>query len=96
MAETKFYVLRQNKKDTNHVFSGRSPRQAALKAATRNFKDIQLRERGRRNVDGTWSVHAFTGNVSKVPKPASAPAWLPAKINKPNVSKKGVTRIDKL
>jgi len=96
MAETKFYVLRKSGKDSSHVFSGRAPRQAALKAATRGFASIRLRERGRRNVDGTWSVHVFTGAVKKVKKPANAPKWLPAMINKPNVSKKGVERITKL
>jgi len=45
MAKKKYYVLRKTGKDTKHVFTGRSPRQAALKAATRNFTDIKLRER---------------------------------------------------
>ncbi|MDP7260695.1 MAG: non-histone chromosomal MC1 family protein, partial [archaeon] len=35
MAEKKYYVLRNKSGDTEHVFSGSSPRQAALKAATR-------------------------------------------------------------
>ena len=93
MAKKKYYVLRKAGKDTKHVFTGRSPRQAALKAATRNFTDIKLRERGRRNKDGTYSVHIFRGSRRVVSKPANAPAWMPAKIQKPTVSKVKVQHV---
>lgn len=92
MANIKNYTLRQKGKDTDHTFTGRSPRHAALKVATRGFKDIQLREHKRKR-DGMWRVHVFTGSVEKVPKPASAPAWMPDTINKPKVRK---IRADKL
>ena len=87
MAEKKYYVLRVKGKDSNHVFSGSAPRQAALKAATRNMTDIQLRERGRKNQDGTISVHVFKGSRKKVSAPANAPSWLPKNVWKPNVRK---------
>ncbi|MCK4491323.1 MAG: hypothetical protein KAU03_01780, partial [Candidatus Altiarchaeales archaeon] len=45
----KYYEMKD--KGEKHVFTGKTPRQAALKAATRGFKDIKLRERGRRNKD---------------------------------------------
>lgn len=96
MAETKYYVLRTSSKDTEHVFSGRAPRQAALKAATRGFTDIRLRERGRRNKDRSYSVHVFKGSRSKVSAPSERPSWLPAKVWKPNVRKVRVDRINKL
>ncbi|MFH1425090.1 MAG: non-histone chromosomal MC1 family protein [archaeon] len=96
MAEKKYYVLRTANKDTEHVFSGSAPRQAALKAATRNFTDIKLRERGRRNQDGTYSVHNFKGSRKKVSAPANAPSWLPKNVWKPTVRKVGVDRIKKL
>ena len=53
MADIKHYTLREGNKDTDHVFTGGSPRRAALKAATRGFKDIQLREHGKKK-DGMW------------------------------------------
>lgn len=87
MAKKKYYVLRKGGKDTEHVFTGAAPRQAALKAATRGFTDIKLRERGRRNKDGTYSVHVYRGSRNRTSAPANAPDWMPAMIWKPNVSK---------
>ena len=65
--ERKYYELRVG--EEKHVFTGKTPRQAALKAATRGFKDIRLRERGRRNKDGTYSIHVFKGDVKIVDAP---------------------------
>ncbi len=93
MAAKKYFVLRQGKKDTAHVFTGRQPRQAALKAATRGFVDIALRERGRRNKDGTYSVHMFKGSRKKVNSPSNAPGWMPKAIWKPVVKKVKVEHI---
>lgn len=92
--ETKYYELRKGKE--KHVFTGKTPRQAALKAATRGFKDIKLRERGRRNKDGTYSIHVFKGDVKTVNAPANRPSWLPAKVKKPIVKKAGVERVKKI
>ena len=90
----KHYVLVEGGK--KHVFSGNTPRQAALKAATKGFTDIRLRERGRRNTDGTYSIHVFTGSRKMVDAPANRPSWLPAKVNKPIVSKVRVDRVKKI
>jgi len=95
MAEKKYYELK-DKSGKKHVFTGKTPRQAALKAATRGFKEINLRERGRRNKDGTYSIHMFTGDVKVVDAPANRPSWLPAKVKKPIVKKKGVKRVKKI
>ncbi|MDD1758474.1 MAG: non-histone chromosomal MC1 family protein, partial [Methanotrichaceae archaeon] len=46
MAEKRNYALRDAKGKEIGVFSGKQPRQAALKAANRGYKDIRLRERG--------------------------------------------------
>jgi len=94
MADIKHYSLRVGGKE-EHVFTGRSPRQAALKAATRGVKDIQLREHGRKK-DGMWRVHVFKGSVEKVRKPANAPSWMPDMINKPKVKKARVDKVKKL
>ena len=90
-SEKKYYVLKHGRKI--HIFTGRSPRQAALKAATRGFKDIRLRERGRRNKDGTYTIHIFKGSVKTVRAPENRPSWLPEKVKKPVVRKVGVERV---
>ncbi len=78
---TRYFVLVQGKKETEHVFTGSSPRRAALKAATRGLIDIKLRERG------TDRLHVFKGSRKKVPAPANRPAWLPSQIWRPVVRK---------
>ncbi len=90
----KYYVLKVGRKTA--IFTGVQPRQAALKAATRGFKDIKLRERGRRNKDGTYTVHVFKGNRKQVSAPSNAPSWLPSRVWKPLVKKVGVERVTRL
>ena len=87
MSDKKYFVLMENGKDTAQVFVSKQPRGAALKAATRGHTEIQLRERG------TNRVHNFEGWIEVVDKPANGPDWLPAKINKANVKKTGITRL---
>ena len=94
MAAKKYYVLKQGRE--GHVFTGRSPRQAALKAAARGFKDIKLRERGRRNKDRTYTIHVFKGDYKTVDAPSNRPSWLPAKIKKATVRKVGIEKVKKL
>jgi hypothetical protein len=79
-----YFVLTQGGKDTEHVFTGSQPRRAALKAATRGFTDIKLRERG------TDKIHSFKGQRKKVAAPENAPEWLPSMVWKPFVSKVGI------
>jgi len=88
----KYYILKSGRKSS--IFTGRQPRQAALKAATRGFTDIRLRERGRRNRDGTYTVHVFRGSRKKVRVDgASSVGWLPDQVWKPTVKKVKVDRI---
>lgn len=84
------FALRDAKGNEIGVFSGKSPRQAALKAANRGHTDIKLRERG------TKKVHIFTGERKQVEKPASAPAWMPDKIWKPKVKKIGTEKLEEV
>jgi hypothetical protein len=93
-AKKKYYVMKKGNKIS--VFTGRSPRQAALKAASRGIKDIRLRERGRRNKDRTYTIHIFKGDYKTVDAPANRPSWLPAKIKKAIVSKVGVEKVKKI
>ena len=92
----KNYVLRgKNGKETG-VYSGYQPRQAALKAANRskgtkaNPVEIRLRERGSKK------VHIFKGWTQVVNAPKNKPSWMPDKINKPNVKKVGVEKLEKI
>ena len=86
--EMRNFALRD--KDGNEIgaFTGKAPRQAALKAANRGHTDIRLRERG------TKKVHVFKGERKQVKKPKGAPAWMPAKIWKPLVKKVGVEKLE--
>ncbi len=90
MIEKRNFALRDKDGNEIGVFSGKQPRQAALKAANRGFTDIKLRERG------TKKVHMFTGERVQVTKPKGAPAWMPDKIWKPKVKKLGVEMLDEL
>ena len=91
MAEKEMRNFALRDKDGNEigVFTGKAPRQAALKAANRGHTDIRLRERG------TKKVHIFTGERVQVKKPKDAPAWMPAEIWKPKVKKVGMEYLDK-
>jgi hypothetical protein len=95
-AARKYYKLRRGTKEVA-TFTGRQPRQAALKAATRGHTDIRLRERGRRNRDGTYTVHVFRGSRKKVSVPESSRVnWLPSTVWKPVVKKVGIERLNRL
>ena len=90
MAEKEMRNFALRDKDGNEigVFTGKQPRQAALKAANRGHKDIRLRERG------TKKVHMFAGERKQVKKPKDAPAWMPDKIWKPIVKKIGIEKLE--
>jgi hypothetical protein len=90
MAEKRNFALRDKNGNEIGVFSGKQPRQAALKAANRGYTDIRLRERG------TKKVHVFVGERKQVPKPSNAPTWMPKNIWKPNVKKVGIEKIEEI
>ena len=80
------------------VFSGNTPRQAALKAARRldpaNSEDsatrvpIELREKG------TDKVHIYEGWAWEETAPENKPDWMPDVITEANVSKQGIEHLD--
>ncbi len=86
--ETRNFALRDKDGNEIGVFTGKQPRQAALKAANRGHTDIRLRERG------TKKIHIFTCERKQVKKPKDAPKWMPAKIWKPIVKKVGVETLE--
>jgi len=94
-ASRKYYKMIRGNREVA-TFTGRQPRQAALKAATRGHTDIRLRERGRRNRDGTHTIHVFRGSRKKVSVPESSRvSWLPSTVWKPVVKKVGIERVKK-
>ncbi len=80
------------------VFSGNTPRQAALKAARRlepadsessaDRVPIELREKG------TDKVHIYEGWAWKEEAPENKPDWMPEVITEANVSKQGIEHLD--
>jgi len=88
--ETRNFALRDKDGNEIGVFTGKQPRQAALKAANRGYTEIILRERG------TKKLHIFTGERKQVKKPKGGPSWMPAKIWKPKVKKVGVEKLDEI
>jgi len=88
--EKRYFALRTSQAGKElAVFTGRQPRQAALKAASRGYTSIFLRERG------TKKLHAFKGMRKKVRAPADRPDWMAAVVWKPNVKKLGVIHLAK-
>ncbi|AHG02619.1 nonhistone chromosomal protein [Halobacterium sp. DL1] len=93
------FALREANGDETSVFSGNTPRQAALKAARRldgtgvsedeaDREDIRLREKG------TDKVHIYEGWAWEEDAPDDKPDWMPGDITKANVSKQGIEHIE--
>ncbi len=95
-AKIKNFILREKNGKEAGVFTGNQPRQAALKAANRSKGtkakpvEIRLRERGAKK------VHIYKGWKETILAPKNKPEWLPDKINKPNVKKVGIEKLDKV
>jgi hypothetical protein len=94
IADTRNFVLRDEDGNEHGVFTGKQPRQAALKAANRGKgtkskpETIRLRERG------TKKVHVFRGWKETVNAPENRPSWMPEKIDKPFVKKEKIEAIE--
>jgi hypothetical protein len=95
------FALREGDSTESSVFSGNTPRQAALKAARRlddvgrserraDRHEIRLREKG------TDKVHIYEAWAWEEDAPADAPEWLQNRddIVKANVSKKGIEHLE--
>ncbi len=94
ITEMRNFVLRDESGNEHGVFTGKQPRQAALKAANRangtkaKPETIRLRERG------TKKVHIFKAWKQTVKAPENKPSWMPEKINKPFVKKEKIETIE--
>jgi hypothetical protein len=98
--ETQNFALRTSSGEETGVFSGRTPRQAALKAARRldpatseqeaEHEEIVLREKG------TKKLHIYDGWAWDENAPDDKPDWMPERITEANVSKQGIDHLDEL
>lgn len=92
------FALREANGDESSVFSGNTPRQAALKAARRldpgsseaetERVELRLREKG------TDKVHIYDGWAWHESSPDNKPDWMPDTITEANVSKKGIEHLE--
>lgn len=94
ISDTRNFVLRDEQGNEHGVFTGKQPRQAALKAANRGEgtkskpEIIRLRERG------TKKVHVFKAWKHMVEAPKNRPDWMPEKISKPFVKKEKIEIVE--
>ena len=94
------FALRGETGNETSVFSGRTPRQAALKAARRlapadteqhaQHKELRLREKG------TKKVHIYEGWAWEEAAPDDSPDWMPEEITEANVSKEGIEHLEEI
>jgi len=92
------FALRDDDGSEESVFSGNTPRQAALKAARRldpapseddaERVDLELREKG------TDKVHIYEGWSWHETAPDNKPDWMPEEITEANVSKQGIEHLE--
>lgn len=96
MSEIRNFVIVNPDGTESGSYTGRTPRQAALKAikatnAPLNTPTtIKLRERG------TNKVHVFRGHISIETAPENRPKWIPAMIEVAHVAKVGIEKVDKV
>jgi hypothetical protein len=93
-------ALRAETGEETSVFSGKTPRQAALKAARRldpaesesqaSREELRLREKG------TEKLHLYEGWAWREQAPEDRPDWMPETITEANVSKEGIEHLDEL
>jgi hypothetical protein len=93
------FALRDPDGNETSVFSGNTPRQAALKAARRledvgdseadaDETELHLREKG------TDKIHKYEAWAWEEEAPDDKPDWMPGDITKANVSKQGIEHIE--
>lgn len=98
--QSRNFALREQNGTELSVFSGKQPRQAALKAARRlpegssestaERHEIRLREKG------TKKLHIYEGWAWEEDAPDDSPQWMNGQITEANVSKQGVEHLDEL
>ncbi|AKB54995.1 Chromosomal protein MC1 [Methanosarcina barkeri 227] len=94
IADKRYFVLQDENGNEHGVFTGKQPRQAALKAANRGDgtkskpQIIRLRE------CGTKKIHVYKAWKQTIKAPKNRPSWMSEKINKPFVTKEKTETIE--
>jgi hypothetical protein len=98
--ETRNFALRESSGDETSVFSGRTPRQAALKAARQLEPAPSEQEAPRAEIvlreKGTEKTHIYEGWAWEDDAPEDKPDWMPERITEANVSKQGINHLDEI
>ena len=92
------FALRDTDGTESSVFSGNTPRQAALKAARRlepvSSEDAADRVELRLREKGTDKVHIYEGWAWEENAPSDKPDWMPDEITEANVAKQGIEHLE--
>lgn len=93
------FALRGANGSEESVYSGNTPRQAALKAARRlhpapSEADVDDRAELRLRERGTDRVHVYQGWAWTERKPDDGPDWMPDTVTRANVSKEGIEHLE--
>ncbi len=96
--ESRNFALREDDGTEPSTFSGRYPRQAALKAARRldpaPSEDEAERHRIELREKGTDKIHIYEAWAWEEPAPDDGPDWLGDTVSEANVSKQGTRHLD--
>ncbi|WP_435078380.1 non-histone chromosomal MC1 family protein [Halococcus sp. AFM35] len=94
------FTLREETGEETSVFSGNTPRQAALKVARRldpaESEGQASRDQFRLREKGTQKLHIYEGWAWRSDAPEDKPNWMPETITEANVSKEGTEHLDEL
>jgi hypothetical protein len=94
------FTLREETGEETSVFSGNTPRQAALKVARRldpaESEEQASRDQFRLREKGTQKLHIYEGWAWRSEAPKDKPDWMPETVTEANVSKHGVEHLDEL
>jgi len=93
------FALRDANGTESSVFSGSTPRQAALKAARRledvgDSEDSAPRSEIRLREKGTDKVHIYEAWAWQSNSPDDKPDWMPGEITQANVAKQGIEHLE--
>ena len=98
--EKRNFVLREEAGEETSIFSGHTPRQAALKAARQldpaDTEAEATREQFRLREKGTKKLHNYEGWAWREQAPEDKPEWMAETITKANVSKESIEYLDEL
>ncbi len=97
-SEKRHFSLRETDGSESSVFTGRTPRQAAMKAARRlepaSSKEEAAAQPLRIREHGTNKIHVYKAKAWTEQAPEDSPDWLEGEITEASVSKEGVTHLN--